>query len=44
LVAVLTAVVPDAGETAIISGGDNQRPTFMMETSVGELPPAEPEN
>jgi hypothetical protein len=44
LVAVVTAVVPDAGETAIISDIDNQRPTFRTGTSVGEPPTAEPEN
>jgi hypothetical protein len=44
MVTVVTAVVIDAGETGIINGGDNHRLTFRTRTSVGELPPAEPEN
>jgi hypothetical protein len=44
VVAVVTAVVPEAGDTAITSGTNNQRLTFMTETSVGELPTAEPDN
>jgi hypothetical protein len=42
LVAVVTTLVPDAGETAIISGSDNERTIFMTGTSIGELPTAEP--
>jgi hypothetical protein len=44
MIVVLTAVVTDAGETAIINGNDNHQPTLMKGTSVGELPTAEPEN
>jgi hypothetical protein len=44
LVAVVTVVVPDVGETTIINGNDNHRPTFRAGTSVGELPTAAPEN
>jgi hypothetical protein len=44
LLAVVTAVAPEGGETAITSGTNNQRLTFMTETSVDELPTAEPDN
>jgi hypothetical protein len=44
VVMVMTAVVPGVGETAIISGNDNQRLTFKMPCSIGEFPTAEYEN
>jgi hypothetical protein len=44
MVTIVTAVVPGAVETTIISGCDHERLTIRTGTSVGELPNAEPEN